>query len=71
MGYKYQCFWIEYSEEPFYCETLQKEFNCYGYSVYYKGTVVHTGKCYSEIETINKCEEWVDDYGYEWLGVEQ
>jgi len=62
--YKHKCFWIEI------VELLEADFFEYEYRVYYNGTCCHSSCFISEQEAKKKAEEWIEDYGFEWLGVE-
>lgn len=57
---KYKCFWFEIEEG---------DTHFYVY-IYYNGTQAHVVKSLTEEGVIKKAQQWVDDEGFEWLGVE-
>lgn len=57
---KYKCFWFEIEEG-------NTHFYVY---IYYNGTQAHYVKSLTEEGVIKKAQQWVDDEGFEWMGVE-
>ena len=57
---KYKVFWFEPYEED----------GLYGIRIYYNGTQAHAVKSLTEQGATRKAQQWVDDEGYEWMGIE-
>jgi len=57
---KYKCFWFE----------LEDNGTVFWLYIYYNGTQAHVVKSLTEEGAIKKAQYWVDDEGFEWLGVE-
>lgn len=60
MHSKYKCFHFEMEEGN----------NMYYVYIYYNGTQAHYVKSLTETKAITRAKEWVDEEGYDWLGVE-
>jgi hypothetical protein len=53
-----------------FCFEVEEIFGMFYLRIYYNGTQAHYIKSNPEAGAIRKAEQWVDERGYEWLGVE-